>query len=217
MKQINVEEFLKTAEYKKSIGDFCFTYYEMYIEDENEDVAIENFVKLLEWKQNSDESLKVEKCLSEENYQEMVSNLYPIVRKIVDTLIRENLDEKDFYTKLYQKITDDILFSKKEEQIGAIIILLLDRRIPYFCLGEAIRMDDDDYKVIYDSINKEIDKAYFILEYGYEQRTEVASQLYRLVKEQKNDEEKLVLISSVLGYFNAKIKFLYDELHKDSE
>lgn len=217
MKKIKIEEYLKKANYKKSIGNFCFNYYELYIENKSEKNAIENFVKLLEWKRDSDESLEITEKLSEEDYQENVSNLYPIMQKIVDNLIKENLEETEFYTSLYKKIADDILFPKKEEKISAIIILLLDRRIPYFYLGEAVRMDNDVYKAIYASITKEIEKAYFILEYGYEQRTEVASQLYRLVKEQENDEEKLVLISSVLGYFNAKIKHLYDELHKDSE
>lgn len=217
MKQIKIEDYLKKAKYKKSLGNFCFNYYELYIEGKSEEKAIENFIKLLEWKRDSDESLEITEKLSEEIYQETVGNVYPIVQKIVDNLIKENLKEAEFYTNLYKKITDDILFSKKEETISAIIILMLERRIPYFYLDEATRMDDDVYKKIYDSIAKEIEKAYFILEYGYEQRTEVASQLYRLVKNQKTDDEKLVLISSVLGYFNAKIKLLYDALHKESE
>lgn len=217
MKQIKIEEYLKKANFKKSIGNFCYNYYELYIEGKSEKIAIENFISLLEWNRDSDESLEITEKLSEEIYQEMVSNLYPIVQKIVDNLIKENLKETEFYTALYKKITDDILFSKREETISAIIILMLERRIPYFYLDEATRMEDEVYKAISDSIYKQIYKAYFILEYGYEQRTEVASQLYRLVKEQETDEDRLVLISSVLGYFNAKIKFLHDKLHKDSE
>lgn len=217
MKHISIENYLKKANYKKSIGNFCFNYYELFIEDKSEELAIENFVKLLEWKRDSDESLEISEKLSEEVYQEKVSNLYPIVQKIVDNLIKENFEENEFYATLYKKITDDILFPAKEEKISAIIILMLERRIPYFHLDEATRMDNDVYKAISDSIYKQICKAYFILEYGYEQRTEVASQLYRLVTEQETYEDRLVLISNILGYLNAKIKFLYEKLHKDSE
>ena len=91
MKQIKIEEYLKKANFKKSIGNFCYNYYELYIEGKSEKEAIENFIRLLEWKRDSDESLEITEKLSEEIYQEMVSSLYPIVQKIVDNLIKENL------------------------------------------------------------------------------------------------------------------------------
>ncbi len=215
--QLKVEEFLKTANYKRSLSDFCFCYYEWYIESESDKVALNNFIKLLEWNKNSDESLDLDEMMPKDMYREIIDNLLPIIQKIVDKLILERLSEKEFYAVLYNNIMDNILFSKKEEKICAIIILMLEPRIPYFYLDEAIKMEDDDYKSASDSIYKHISKAYFILEYGYEQNTEVASQLYRLVKEQSSENDKIVLISNIIGFFNAKIKILYDKLIQESE
>ena len=76
-------------------------------------------------------------------------------------------------------------------------------------------MENYKYKEISDSISNEIAKAYFALQYGYTQKTELASQLYNIVKEQKSDEERIVLIANILGYYNSQIKMIYDRLKKE--
>lgn len=209
-------EFLSKAKYKQSIWDFCGNYFNLYLKDTpNPDEQLKNFTLLLEWHGRSDETFEIGELFKKEDCQNTTNSILEVVNKIIDNLVTENLEEEDFYKKLLEKILDDVLFSTQLEKVCSIVIMILNPKIPYFKLGQATKMENDKYKEISNSISNEIAKAYFALQYGYTQKTELASQLYNIVKEQKSDEERIVLIANILGYYNFQIKMMYDGLKKE--
>ena len=209
-------EFLSKAKYKQSIWDFCGNYFNLYLKDtSNTDEQLKNFTLLLEWHVRSDETFEVGELFKKEDCQSTTENISKVVNKIIDNLITENLEKEDFYKKLLEQVFDDVLFPTQLEKVCSIVIMIYSPKIPYFKLGQATKMENDKYKEISDSISNEIAKAYFALQYGYTQRTELASQLYNIVKEQKSDEERIVLIANILGYYNSLIKIIYDKLKKE--
>lgn len=209
--QLTQKDFLKKATYQNNIWDFCANYYKLYIQNCSES-SFENFMFLVEWNHNSDETIEIDPCFSDDEYQNTSKALFPIVKKIIENLIIENLDEHSFYSKLYQKILDDVLFATELERICALVILVLEPKLPYFKLNAALSMNDDKFQQISASIQKDISKAYFVLQYGYSQKTELASQLYSIMKVQKTEEEKIVLLSNILGYYDWQLKLLYDNI-----
>lgn len=212
--ELTAKGYLKSAIFQKNIGNFCANYYNLFIKsNQNSETSLENFILLLEWNGNSNETFKIPEMFSNEEYQNTIkNNIESMVQKIVDNLVAENLEEKCFYGKIYKKISDDELFATELEKICAIIVLVLEPRIPYFKLGQALQMENDKFKEISDSIYKAVSKAYFALQYGYTQKTELASQLYNIVKELKNEEERIVLVANILGYFNSQLNMLYNRL-----
>lgn len=216
IEKITNKNFLSKAEYKNSIFDFCANYYNYFINcDCDFQTKLNNFKDLLKWRKISDESLEVTRIFSEEEYRVTAQKILEFIQNIIKNLISENLDEDVFYKELYNKVFDDVLFPNDLEKICAITIIVIDQRIPYFKLGQAMQMDNERFAEISSLISKDIDKAFFILSYGYEQRTEVASQLYELIKNQQNDEQKIVLLSNILGYYSTHIQLLIDKLSEE--
>lgn len=209
-------EFLSKAKYKQNIWNFCGNYFNLYLKDNhNLDEQLKNFALLLKWHGRSDETVEIDELFNKEDCQNTANSILEVVNKIIDNLVTENLEEEDFYKKLLEKILDDVLFPAQLEKVCGIGIMILNPKIPYFKLGQATKMENDKYKEISDLIANEIAKAYFALQYGYTQKTELASQLYNIVKEQKSDEERIVLIANILGYYNSQIKMIYDRLKKE--
>lgn len=208
--------FLSSAEYQNSIFDFCAKYYDLFINcDCDFQTKINNFKDLLKWRKKSDESLEVPQTFSEDEYRTTAQKILEFIQNIINNLISENLEEDVFYNELYNKVFDNVLFPNDLEKICAITIIVIDQRIPYFKLGQAMQMDNESFAEVCSSISEDIDKAFFILSYGYEQRTEVASQLYKLIKNQQNDEQKIVLLSNILGYYSTHIQLLIDKLSEE--
>lgn len=216
MNTLSAEKYLKNVSYKKSIGDFCYHYYNFFIKDVSEEQALNNFIRFLKWDKDSEESIELEKILSEDDYEQTTNEVAPIVKKILDNLIIKNLKEREFYNALMKKIQDNIIFSEKET-VCSMVILLIEKRIPYFELEEAKKMEEQEFQNISKSIENDIKKAYFIMEYGYDQKTEVASQLYRLIEEQKDEKQKYVLLSNILGYFEEKIEYLISNIISEDD
>ena len=216
MKEIlKPSDYLQKAIYKNNIWDFCGNYYRLYLSgDINYESKSHNFVSLLKWDGKTNESVAVDNLFERENYQATTTDILPVVKKIVDNLASENLNEDKFYKELFKKVCDEILFAKEIEKVCAIALLILNPKIPYFKLGKALTMDNAKYQEISSSLHDEISKAYFALQFGYTQKTELASQLYNIVKAQKNDEERIVLIANILGFYNSQIKVLYDKINE---
>lgn len=210
---LKLSDYLERANYKNCIWDFCGNFYRLFLSNNiTKDIKLQNFILLLQWNGKSDESLTIDNIFPKDAYQKTTADILPVVKKIVDNLVSENLDEDKFYKELFTKICDDILFTEEIEIICAITALILNPKIPYFKLGKAVKMDNDKYQEISSNLHKEISKAYFVLQYGYAQKTELASQLYNIVKAQKEDEERIVLIANILGFYNSQMKILYDKL-----
>ena len=209
-------EFLSKAKYKQNIWDFCGNYFNLYLKDNpDQEDRLKNFTLLLEWHGQSDETLEVDELFKKEDCQNTTNRIFEFTKKIIDNLVSENLQENDFYKKLLEKLLDDVLFSTPLEKICGLVVMILSPKIPYFKLGHATKMEDDKFKEISDSIAIEISKAYFALQYGYTQKTELASHLYNIIKEQNSEEKRIVLIANIVGYYNSQIKMLYDMQKKD--
>jgi hypothetical protein len=216
-KKITQKEYLKTAACKNSIWDFVGNYYRMYLaKGDKTEEKLNNFILLLKWDGTSNESVDVETLFQGDQYRQASEEVFPVVEKIIGNLVTENFDETVFYEKLFTKTFDDILFAGELEKICALTILVLDPKIPYYKLGPAMQMENDEFGEISQSIQEEISKAIFALQFGYSQKTELASQLYNIVKEQKDEKKRIVLIANILGFYSSQMEFLYEKANANT-
>ena len=205
MEKMTVKDFLSSANYENNLGDFCAEYYYSYIKNflKTED-GLNNFISLLKWTIQSDETLEVGHYFEDEDYDAKIKIYSPFLEQLID------ICEKDFYSKLWKVMLDDSFFAEDIDKICVLMILISDPRIPYFELGPAVQMDNSKYREISNAISDEIAKSLFIVSCGYSQNTEVASQLYEVLERISDKERKIVLLANIIGFFNSQLNVLYE-------
>ena len=214
---ITLDKFLHSAS-TQDIGAFCANYFKLYIKDYlGTDAGYDNFVSLLRWNKVSDETIELPTVFEKEEYSNALKDIHPGIKKLIDNMVTEQVEEKDFYLKLWEQISDKFQYAKEIDKVCVLIVLITDPRTPYFKLGKAMKMDNEQYQKIGNTIEQQISKAFFALRCGYEQNTEVASQLYSILQEIEDEEQRIVFLANIIGFFNAKYKVLYKKLQENSK
>lgn len=212
MKEKSILEYMSVAD--GDIENICAEIFFLYLKENSE--AYNNFRLFLEkWFDiESVKSMNVKSYYPKENYQECYNDIGSIVERLLSNLVEKNYSAETFYNKLWDSINSDCLFDSELEKICAILFVLLSPKIPYFQMGEALRMDDEEYWHISHEVEQPYKKAVFALNRGYEQRTEVASQIIGIFKEIKDEKQQIVYVSKLIGYCRYKIKNL-EEIIED--
>ena len=218
MKRMTVEELLGSANYENNLGDFCAEYYYSYIKNFlKTEEGLNNFISLLNWTVQSDETVEVGHYFEDEDYDEKIKIYSPILEPLIDKMVRENICEEDFYSRLWKVMLDESFFAEDIDKICVLMILISDPRIPYFELGPAMQMDNSKYREISNTISDEIAKSLFVVSRGYSQNTEVASQLYEVLERISDKERKIVLLANIIGFFNSKLNVLYEYVKENMD
>lgn len=195
-----------------SLGDVCSEIYFLYLKEN--DQASNNLRTFLEnWFEiDSDKSVSVKEYFPEDNYQECFDDINPIIDRLLTNLVEKNHPVENFYSNLWDGINNDILFDSDLEKICAVLFVLLSPKIPYFQMGDAMRMDDDEYRSVSRDVEHWYKKAVFALNRGYEQRTEVASQIVDIFKEIVDEKQQIVYVAKLIGYSRYEIHRLEEQI-----
>lgn len=128
------------------------------------------------------------------------------VNGILDSALRRNVSEDEFYDLLWNSITDhNRLLPEEDDVIFAIYLIWQDGRIPYFQLEEGLRMTNESF---FEATRKNVTilkKAAFILRSSLEQRTEVSALLLKLLSECETEEDKAVVLAQILAMQDQKV------------
>lgn len=220
MKTSSVIEYISTID--GYLGDICSDVYFLYLK--KNDQAHNNLRTFLEsWYDiESDKSTSVKIYYSEDDYRDCFDDIRPVIDRLLSNLVEKNYPSETFYSNLWDSINNDFLFDSDLEKICAVLFVLLSSKIPYFQMEEALRMSDEEYWKISQEVDEQYKKAVFALNRGYDQRTEVASQIVRFFKEIEGETQQVVYIAKLIGYFRfeihrleEKIKELYSELNTE--
>lgn len=214
MKTQNITEYISTID--GYLGDICADVYFLYLKSNSH--AYNNFQFFLEnwFDVESDKSISVKTYYPKDNYQACVNDIGPVIGRLLSNLIEKNYAANSFYNNLWDSINNDILFDSDFEKICAVFFSLVSPKIPYFQMGSALRMNDDEYWSISQDVEQWYKKAIFSLNRGYEQRTEVASQIVKFFKEITDEKQQIVYVARLIGYSRYKIHCLeeiIEELH----
>ena len=184
--------------------DICTKYYFEFLKK----TLTEDGGKLLEvlftWDLISNKKNRLDKQFSDEEYEAFADEAKSILTTVIENLINDNLPEEQFYSQLWSIISNSIMFKDDNQRIGALIFLIRNPRIPYFKLTEGITMSDDEYNSIVASVKKCAKKAFFAINRGYKQKTQVASNILLLLDEIEGENEKAVFLSLVLSYYDLR-------------
>ena len=213
MTEGNIIRYLSTID--GFIGDICAEIYFLFLK-ENEQ-AKQNFQLLLEnWDEiDSDNSTTVKMAYFPENdYQSCLNGIRPVIGHILSNLVEKNSTSETFHSDLWDTINNVNLFGSDLEKICALLFVVMSPQIPYFQMHDALRMDDDEYRNISQLVERQYKKAVFALNRGYEQRTEVASQIMACLNEINDEKQQIVYMANIIGYFRFVIHQLEEKIKK---
>lgn len=161
--------------------------------------------------QNADDIISTKEQEIEPRYtaaeiQKLKYRCTSCVNGILDSALRRNVSEDEFYDLLWNSIADHkLLLPEEDDVIFAIYLIWQDGRIPYFQLDEGIRMTNESF---FEATRKNVSilkKAAFILRSSLEQRTEVSALLLKLLSECETEEDKAVVLAQILAMQDQKV------------
>lgn len=215
-KRENIKSFVEHI--SGDIGDICAEFYYKFLEKETQNLSdsFRNFLEL--WNElESDETIEAKKYFDSEEYAAAFSKVRPLAIQLIENLVKENKTEKEFYESLWVNISNKAFFPTDIERICAILFMLVAPQIPYFHLPEPISMEDEEYRKLCDATRIEYKKALFATRCGYEQHTEVASQLIAIYEGIHGEKEKLVYVARLLSYYDMRIQKFREKLEECEE
>lgn len=152
--------------------------------------------------------------------QTTLSELFDeIIEARFKSILARKYDEKTFYEKLWFFIWESDIFSDideslllktkdKAEEVSAedkarayaLFEILRDKRIPYYSLPDGLTMSNEDFRQKCEDLADIKRKIRFILFSGiFEQKTEKASQLVRIIDSLSAFEEKTICLVFIIG------------------
>lgn len=137
------------------------------------------------------------RCINEADVKEITDLYFDLLRIYVRTLARENLEETEFYKRLYEMVFESGLFPQKETIRGVLLYLLAEKipEIPYFHATNLLKMTSEDYKEAVQRLRPYIDRAICVLNRHFKSRTEESSQIFEIISSLENREDKIVFLS----------------------
>lgn len=149
---------------------------------------------------DSDDSLTVEEKFTSNDLKVLKAEFGNLTDAIFEKILKENLDEDAFYSKLWTSITQNPMLDSEASKVFAIYYILIDARIPYYKLSDGMSMPNAKFAEISKQIEKDIEKARFILRTNrFEQRTNRASVMLELLDSYKDTEKRVVLMAHILS------------------
>ena len=149
---------------------------------------------------DSDDSMTVVEEYSSADLKALKEEFGNLTDAIFEKILKENLEEDAFYSKLWTSITKNPMLDSEASKVFAIYYILIDARIPYYKLSDGMSMPNPKFAEISKQIEKDIEKARFILRTNrFEQRTNRASVMLELIDSYKDDEKRVVLMAHILS------------------
>ncbi len=125
-----------------------------------------------------------------------------IVDALFEMILKENPPEDDFYTALWNVLTNSIFGDEKARAFG-LYWVLIDRRTPYFHLERGLRMADDQFKAAVRRVFQKAAKIRFILDSEFQQRSEEADLVLNVLDSVENREDRAALLAIMLLNFRT--------------
>lgn len=144
------------------------------------------------------EAVKV--ILEEETIRQLEAGSSNMIGGMLDTLIKRRLDEAVFYEELWEKVIEkNPMLETEQERVYALYRIGQDWRMPYYKMDDGLQMSDEMFQTYKERAHEKLNRIHFLMNYGFSQRTELASLLNQILDSSETKEEKAVLLAVALG------------------
>lgn len=198
-----------------SLPDICAEVFYRFLKENSSNAAqdLQRFLEL--WPDvDTDQTVEAGKYFSEEEYENAFKFIQPVISKLVNNLVEENVPVDQFYARMWDSISNKDFFPSDVECICAILYVLASPLTPYYQMKDPVQMDNEKFNAIGEIIQPQVRKALFALNRKYRQRTEVSSQLIYILDEINDVEQRIVFMAKLIGHYQMREKRLRDMLEK---
>lgn len=162
--------------------DVCYYLFDLLAtmsQEDNNQVEVFQYICEQFKECESDDSIYVESSPFSNEIEILKSKYGDLVNSILDTYIKENYEDKEFYNIIWNVIWESTIFDSMKKKVFAFYYIVIDVRIPYFKLDvtEKYLMSDGQYRELRKRYLKEAQKINFIQKSYFNQKTERASTL----------------------------------------
>lgn len=210
----NREKLRVIVSHAQTDVNLCAVAYKMMKACDSEERAqvFEEFIKSVR-RDESDGSMKLPVVITKREEANLMSRYGSYVDQKLEQLLKENLEEGEFYVKLTDFIFNDEMLQDGKAGSIAIFDCVIDKRLPYHKLDttSAITMDNDQFAEVMKSIGDEaleaIDSA---MSHDFDQKTERAGVVLSLIESRERREERAAMLIRAFSYYEKQIIQLHE-------
>lgn len=126
------------------------------------------------------------------------SQLGSVADSMLEAILTQRPSEEAFYSKLWELVVNPF-FSTDERQAFALYHMLIDKRVPYFEIGEGITMSNPEYRERRRALSESLARIRYVLNAPMDQKTQKGSLLLEVIATQSAPEDQAVLMAEVLN------------------
>ena len=202
-------------------GNTLDIYCEVYcVLKKDKDSAPKKLQELLEYPNKFGVNDDASKCVPKNQEEDLKKMYKKLLVDCTNTLVKDNLPKDEFYQKLWERIFEADVTSPDSKEKGGVCLKILNEEVPllpYYQAIKPIRMSEEEYAKHVEAIAPKIQESIHMLNRRFEQRTEEASQFYRIIRELDKDDA-VVYLASFLGILkNIYVYEGYSRAKKEME
>lgn len=210
----NREKLRVIVSHAQTDVNLCAVAYKMIksCEPEERAQAFEEFIKSVR-RDESDGSMKLPVVITKREEANLMSRYSSYVDQKLEQLLKENLDESEFYMKLTDFFFNDEMLQDGKAGTIAIFDCVIDKRLPYHKLDTsgAISMDKEQYAEIVRTIGDEILEAVdSAMSHDFDQKTERAGVVLALIESRESREERVAMLIRAFNHYEKQIIQFYE-------
>ena len=210
----NREKLRVIVSHAQTDVNLCAVAYKMMkaCDSEERSQVFEEFIKSVR-RDESDGSMKLPVVITKREEANLMSRYGSYVDQKLEQLLKENMEESEFYAKLTDFIFNDGMLQDGKAGSIAIFDCVIDKRLPYHKLDttSAITMDNDQFAEVMKSIGDEaleaIDSA---MSHNFEQKTERAGVVLALIESRERREERAAMLIRAFSHYEKQILQLHE-------
>lgn len=203
-----------------SLDIYCVIYKEYFLDNENPGVL---FRTLLEFPDKIGVNDGISENISSEEESATIQQYRTWLMDSIALLMKPNDPEELFYENLWQLVFCSPTSPKDVTQC-AILLKFLNEEVPvlpYYQATQLLQMGDDEFSTRKEKLQSRIREAVHMLNRHFQQRTQEASQLYRLGADLES-EDAIVYWSTIIcivqgSAFRAGADFAHNEATSSKE
>lgn len=188
------ERLLKLlSETKANTLDVLYTVYQEFLK--NSENPVEFFRIVLEYSEKIGTDDGASEKISELMLERTSKEYAELINSTIRILLKSNKSVDDFYTDLWSSIFAGPLSPSEPEECTVILKILCEDVpvIPYYQAVDLVIMDDEMFSCHLKTILPQLQEAYHMISRQFLQKTELTSQIYRLMQSLSREDASVFL------------------------
>ena len=146
----------------------------------------------------SSEEIPIDVYINDNQLSTLKARYSKVVDSMFEMILASSPPVEDFYRSFNSLIIHNSVFEDDQARAFAMYWILIDRRIPYFELGQGLKISNEEWQAISKKLRLEKTKIRFILATNFTQRSEGADLLLKVIDSPQYQQERVYLFGYTL-------------------